>query len=245
MSEFIKSENTSWEVLSDTVAVKSVDLSALKYNEIRITNEVKDYFQLADMEKHERREIYLNFNGIPYPCSVYMDSYDKGRGKLRWGRKFKSVFSDLVAGYFFEGNEETSYPLLRFYRRDYLNYDICLIFIREIIENTLEIDDRSLTPREGYRLFEENFMWRIETMKYHGTSCALCGFDYMSVYGDAGKGRTQIHLKGYSLAEDYRPVIADDIIPVCANCHDILHSGMDAAELGSIVRMSREMRRFR
>lgn len=245
MSEFIKSENTSWEVLSDTVAVKSIDLSALKYNEIRITNEVKDYFQLADMEKHERREIYLNFNGIPYPCSVYMDSYDKGRGKLRWGRKFKSVFSDLVAGYFFEGNEKTSYPLLRFSRRDYLNYDICLIFIREIIENTLEIDDRALLPREQYRRFEENFMWRIETLKYHGTACALCGFDYMSVYGDAGKGRTQIHLKRFSDAEDYRPVIAEDLIPVCANCHDILHSGMESSELGAIVRMSREMRRYR
>ena len=102
MSEFIKNDNTSWEVLNNKVAVKSIDLSYLKYNEIRITNEVKDYFHLEDMEKHERREIYLSYNGIPYPCAIYMDSYDKGRGKLRWGRKFKSVFSDLVAGYFFE-----------------------------------------------------------------------------------------------------------------------------------------------
>ena len=245
MSEFIKSDNTSWEVLSNKVAVKSIDLSSLKYNEIRITNEVKDYFHLEDMEKHERRESYLIYNGIPYPCAIYMDSYDKGRGKLRWGRKFKSVFSDLVAGYFFDGSESITLPLLRFSKKDFLHYDITLIFVREIIENTIEVDDRILTPREEYRLIEENFMWRIETMKYHGTTCALCGFDYMQIFGDAGKGRTQIHLRRYAPGEPLNPEIAEDLIPVCANCHEILHTGVDTEELASIIKLNREFRRYR
>lgn len=245
MSEFIKNVNTSWEVLTDRVAVKSIDQSSVKYNEIRITNEVKDFFVLADMEKHERREILLHYNGIAYPCALYMDSYDKGRGKLRWGRKFKSVFSDLVAGYFFEGNSNPHVPLLRFYRRDDLGYDISLIFVREIIENTVEVDDRIVTPRDRYRLVEDNFIWRIEAMKYHGTICSLCGFDYITVFGDAGKGRTQIHWKDYTPETDYQPQPADDLIPVCANCHDILHSGVGWEELGDMVRRNREMKRSR
>ncbi len=245
MSEFIKNENTSWEILNSTVAVKSIDLSSLKYNEIRITNEVKDYFHLINMERHERREINLHYKGIPYPCAIYLDSYEKGRGKLRWGRKFKSVFSDLVAGYFYDSSQNSNYPLMRFAKRDDLNYDICLIFVREIIENTIEIDDRILTPRDRYRAIEENFMWRIETMKYHGTNCALCGFDYISVFGDAGKGRTQIHLKHDETGEAFHPSAEKDLMPVCANCHDILHSGVDYEELDGIIRRNREMGRYR
>ncbi|KAF5059300.1 hypothetical protein DSECCO2_337560 [anaerobic digester metagenome] len=241
MSEFIRNENTSWEVLNERVAVKSTDLSALKYNEIRITNEVKDYFPLINMEKHERREIYLHYLGVAYPCAIYLDSYDKGRGKLRWGRKFKSVFSDLVAGYFFEGTDSPSVPLLRFEKLDDINYAICLIFVREIIENTLELDERVLTPRDQFRAIEENFMWRIETMKYHGTRCALCGFDYIPIYGDAGKGRTQIHLRRFSREEGFHPDVEKDLIPVCANCHDILHAGIETEELESLVRRNREM----
>lgn len=245
MSKFIKNENTSWEIVNSKVAVKSVDLSALKYNEIRITNEVKDFFFLIDMERHERREISLHYKGIQYPCAIYLDSYEKGRGKLRWGRQFKSVFSDLVAGYFYDGDYTSNYPLLRFVKRDDMNYEISLIFIREIIENTIEIDENLLAPREHYRAIEENFMWRIETMKHHGTYCSLCGFDYLAVFGDAGKGRMQIHLKNDEIDDGLQPSAADDLRPVCANCHDILHSGVDYEELQGIIRRNREMDKYR
>lgn len=244
MERFINNENTSWEILSDKVAVKSVDLSALKYNEIRITNEVKDYFHLINMERHERREINLHYKGIQYPCAIYLDSYEKGRGKLRWGRQFKSVFSDLVAGYFYDEENKGNYPLLRFAKRDDMNYDICLIFVREIIENTIEIDETTLTPINQYRAIEENFIWRIETMKYHGTYCVLCGFDYIAEFGDAGKGRTQIHLK-HDQADGVLISAEKDLMPVCANCHDILHSGVDYEELHGIIKRNREMGRFR
>lgn len=242
MSEFIKSVNTSWEVLTDEIAVKSTDLSSLKYNEIRVTNEVKDYFHLANMAKHERRDIFLHYNDMAYPCVIYLDSYEKGRGKLRWGKKFRSVFSDLVAGYFFEDNQGESVPLLRFRKIDHLNYEICLIFVREIIENTFEVDPRLLSPREAYRLVEENFMWRIETMKYHGNQCALCGMDYVEIYGDPGKGRMQIHLREDLEGEEIHPHVATDLMPICANCHDIVHGGMDPEELAAMIRLNREMK---
>ncbi|PKK39950.1 hypothetical protein ABB02_00739 [Clostridiaceae bacterium JG1575] len=245
MPEFIKSENTSWEVLSDRVAIKATDLSSLKYNEIRITNEVKDFFSLEHMARHERREVFLHFQGTPYPCAVYLDSFEKGRGKMRWGKKFRSVFSGMVSGYFFDGSDSPSVPLLRFYKWDALNYEISLIFVREIIDHTVEVDDRTLAPWEHYRLIEENFMWRIEAMKHHGTACAICGFDYSKTYGDAGKGRMKIHLKRAMSDKDFLPDPEKDLLPVCANCHELLHEGLEEQELRSIVQMHREMQKGR
>lgn len=242
MSEFIKGDKTSWEVLSPTVAIKSTDLSSLKYNEIRVTNEVKNYFELEHMEKHERRDIYLHYSGVEYPCVIYLDSYDKGRGKLRWGKKFKKVFSDLISGYFFESEAGVNPPLLRFRKIDKLNYELCFIFVKEIIENTMEVDDRDLPFNELYRLYENNFIWKIETLKYHGSSCAICGFDYVEEYGDAGKGRCQVHIIPEVPSSEYRPEVSKDLIPVCANCHDMLHAGYSKDDLLSMVTLRKGMK---
>ena len=106
MSEFIKSDNTSWEVLSDRVAVKSTDLSSLKYNEIRVTNEVKDYFSLENMERHERRDIFLHYGGTAYPCVIYR-LYERGKIALQ---KIQNRFRTLFR-LFFDSSEAQSAPV--------------------------------------------------------------------------------------------------------------------------------------
>ena len=245
MSEVKKNENSSWEILSEDVAVKQTDLSALKYNEIRVTNEVKSFFVLDNMEKHERREIYLHFNSVAYPCAIYLDSFNKGRGKLRWGKKFRKVFEELISGYFFGENiegvmEYINPPLLRFKKIDMLNYDICFIFNKEIIENSIEVDERNLSEYEMYKKFEESFINKIETFKYHGTKCMACGFEYMKIYGELGKGREEIHLLN-PLKKDDIPDVKKDFVTICSNCHKLLHSGYDFEELKSITKMNIEM----
>lgn len=245
MSHFLKNDNASWEVLNDRVAVKNTDLSSLKYNEIRITNEVKDFFCLANMEKHERRDINLHYGKASYPCVVYLDSYERGRGKIRWGRKFRALFSELISGYFFENTEIINPPLMRFYKKDYLNYEVSFVFIKEIIENTVEVDERVLNPLERHRIFEENFKWRIDTFKYHGSTCSICGFDYIATYGTAGKGRCRVHLKNRRPEEDFIPDIAKDMIPVCSNCYEIIQSGLSSDDLQSLFRISKEISKYR
>lgn len=241
MTELKKNDNSSWEVINENVAIKQTDLSALKYNEIRVTNEVKNYFVLENMEKHERREIFLHFNNVAYPCVIYLDAFKKGRGKLRWGKKFKKVFQDLVSGYFFENDdpEVLKYvdpPLLRFQKIDYLNYKICFIFNKEIIENTIEIDDRTISEHERYKIYEENFIKKIETFKLKGTECSLCGFNYLNVYGDAGKGREEIHLVNIEKEDNEK-----EYIPICSNCHKLLHSGYSEEDLKNQININREI----
>lgn len=241
MAEFINELNTSWEMLSDTVAVKATDQSALRYNEIRITNEIKDFFDLATMARHERRDLNFHYEGRSYPCVVYLDSYDKGRGKLRWGREFRSVFNELVSGYFIDGPDDMAAPIIRFKKMDSINYEISLIFVHEIVANAMaqEKAETSLTEE-----IEANYRWRIETQKMHGTHCSLCGLQYLSIYGEAGKGRLEIHLRD-GLKQGDPIKVASDLIPVCANCHNILHTGIAPEELGAMIRLNREFEKLR
>lgn len=245
MAESKKNDNSSWELLNENIAVKQTDLSALKYNEIRITNDVKPFFELDKMKKHERREIYLHFNGIPYSCIVYMDAFNKSRSKIRWGRKFKSVYQNLISGYFFGKDAEmvqelVTPPLMRFEKKDRENFDINFIFNKEIIENTMEMDYDALPENEKYKALENNIIKKIEVLKYHGPKCNICGFDYLRTYGDIGKGREEVHVLNNKSKFD-EVSIADDFVCVCANCHKMLHESMDFDELSAIVKMNNEI----
>ena len=241
-----RTENSSWDLLSDSIAVKQTDLSALRYNEIRITNDVKPFFELDEMEKHERREIFLHFNTIPYSCIVYMDAYKQSRSKIRWGRKFRNIYQNLISGYFYGEDaqkvmEFVNPPLMRFEKIDKYNFEISFIFNKEIIENTMEADTENIAETEKYKIAENNIIRKIEVLKYHGPKCNVCGFDYLMTYGDVGKGREEIHLlRDFEKLEDLS--IANDFVCLCSNCHRLLHNGnLDYDELNAIVKMNTEI----
>ena len=67
---------------------------------------------------------------------------------------------------------------------------------------------------------------RAECLRIHGTACAICGFDAAKVYGEEFRGRIHVHhiepLGAVGAAHAIDP--AKDLIPVCPNCHMILHA---------------------
>jgi hypothetical protein len=66
---------------------------------------------------------------------------------------------------------------------------------------------------------------RAECIEHHGTVCSLCGFDFVAVYGMVMVGFIHVHhLKLLSLiASDYKLDPIKDLLPVCPNCHAVLH----------------------
>jgi predicted HNH restriction endonuclease len=84
--------------------------------------------------------------------------------------------------------------------------------------------------REGRRVLytlsraERNPRLRKACIKKHGTRCKACNFDFEKRYGEIGKGYIHIHhLKPMANAAAARDVSVDDLVPVCANCHAMLH----------------------
>ena len=73
-------------------------------------------------------------------------------------------------------------------------------------------------------IYERNPANRKAAIQIHGTHCAICGFDYNSVYGsDLADSYIEIHhIK--PISEGQQKVNPEsDLIPVCANCHRMLH----------------------
>ncbi len=73
--------------------------------------------------------------------------------------------------------------------------------------------------------YERNPKARAACIEEHGCWCSVCGFDFEKHYGEYGKGYIHVHhLVPLSTAlEQYVVNPKTDLIPVCANCHAIIH----------------------
>lgn len=66
---------------------------------------------------------------------------------------------------------------------------------------------------------------RAACIKIHGLGCQVCGMSFDERYGELGEGFIHVHhrqpLAGTDTARRVDPV--KDLVPVCANCHAMLH----------------------
>jgi 5-methylcytosine-specific restriction protein A len=92
-------------------------------------------------------------------------------------------------------------------------------------------EDEASTIPEGAKktiqvnIYERDREAREKCLRYWGTICQVCAFDFTKTYGDLGKGYIHVHhtkplgeMKGQY---DLDPIT--DLRPVCPNCHAMLH----------------------
>jgi hypothetical protein len=66
---------------------------------------------------------------------------------------------------------------------------------------------------------------RKECIQHNGTNCAVCTMNFEETYGPIGKGFIHIHhRKPLATREVYNLNPKNDLIPVCPNCHAMLHA---------------------
>ena len=74
--------------------------------------------------------------------------------------------------------------------------------------------------------YERSHAAREACKRIHGTSCAACGFDFGAIYGSSYQGYIHVHhLRPLAeIGEEYEVDPKTDLVPVCPNCHAIIHS---------------------
>jgi 5-methylcytosine-specific restriction enzyme A len=73
--------------------------------------------------------------------------------------------------------------------------------------------------------YERDRKARQAALDYHGCRCKVCDTDMTAVYGDIAQGFIHIHhlIPLSAIREDYHLDPLKDLIPVCPNCHAMLH----------------------
>jgi 5-methylcytosine-specific restriction protein A len=74
--------------------------------------------------------------------------------------------------------------------------------------------------------YERDPVARAACLKRHGYRCAVCDFSFEERYGDIGKDFIHVHHKKPLAAcrKEYRLDPERDLVPVCPNCHAMLHT---------------------
>ena len=73
--------------------------------------------------------------------------------------------------------------------------------------------------------YERNPLARRICIEHYGAVCSVCGFNFEQKYGEIGKGFIHVHhiIQMSELQKGYQLDPIKDLMPVCPNCHAILH----------------------
>ena len=82
-------------------------------------------------------------------------------------------------------------------------------------------------------IYKRSLKARQECIELKGCSCCICGFNFEKTYGNIGRGFIHIHHIN-QLSEQKNEHSVDptkDLIPVCPNCHSMLHTQKPALSI--------------
>ena len=87
--------------------------------------------------------------------------------------------------------------------------------------------------------YERNRFNRAACIEMHGDSCKVCRFNFGKVYGDHGKGFIHVHhiIPVSQIGENYRVNPATDLIPLCPNCHAMVHRQIPPLSIQELSRL--------
>lgn len=73
--------------------------------------------------------------------------------------------------------------------------------------------------------YERDAQARRRAIEHHGYRCQVCNIDMEEVYGEPGKGFIHMHhlTPLHTVAEHYQLNPLTDLVPVCPNCHSMIH----------------------
>jgi predicted HNH restriction endonuclease len=90
--------------------------------------------------------------------------------------------------------------------------------------------------------YERDPRARAECIRHHGTTCSLCAFDFVAVYGKVMTGFVHVHhlnaLSSIGAGYEVNPI--QDLRPVCPNCHAVLHRRQPPYSLDEVRELIRK-----
>lgn len=116
---------------------------------------------------------------------------------------------------------------------EWMKHSICLIFsmltITDVEDYQSMVRETGFFEGTAYQIlanrYERNPINRELCIAKKGYKCNICNFDFNEKYGSIGKQFIEVHhiVPVSQLGVDYKINVDKDLIPVCANCHSMLH----------------------
>lgn len=102
---------------------------------------------------------------------------------------------------------------------------LALVPLKPIRQDACEGEAEGAAYHTRVKKYERSRINRAICLEIHGASCAVCGLKFEDRYGEIGEGFIHVHhRRPLSLMNgEYALDPRNDLIPVCPNCHAMLH----------------------
>jgi 5-methylcytosine-specific restriction enzyme A len=99
------------------------------------------------------------------------------------------------------------------------------LYPEELVEETTQELYEGAKRTVVVNSYERNSNARRDCIRYRKAICAVCNFNFEKTYGEIGKGFIHVHhvVPISQIGESYKIDPVNDLIPVCPNCHSMLH----------------------
>ena len=142
------------------------------------------------------------------------------------------------------------------YAKEEKSHDYILEVLKYLEDNnyTCEDDIPQILPEEYgesgiaqkvlVNRYERNQNARKKCLEVYGSKCKICGFTSGDFYGEEFSNKIEVHhiVPIHKIDETYKVNPQKDLIPVCPNCHMILHTKMKNGEYPSIEYLKSKIR---
>ena len=90
--------------------------------------------------------------------------------------------------------------------------------------------------------YERSAAARKACILHYGARCAVCAFDFRHTYGDLGDNFIHVHhvIPIGSIGKEYQIDPVKDLIPVCPNCHAMIHRVIPPLSVAQLHQLIRE-----
>jgi len=87
--------------------------------------------------------------------------------------------------------------------------------------------------------YERDPSARLECLAHHGYRCAVCERSMAEIYGPIGEGVIHIHHRTplHTIGKAYQVNPIKDLVPVCPNCHAVLHRTIPAMDVDALKKL--------
>lgn len=206
---------------------------------------ILDEMAHASIEKQNNFFSYKHMlidKGMKVNFSVNKADLQEAKWPLQW-RNFSFKMTKIPIS----DNQETYESILI----EWTKYCMEMIFSLLTI---IDIDDEAL-QKEAIQT--EGTIQNIKSIKYErnpinrrlclykkGYNCAVCGMNFQDVYGEIGKNFIEVHhtTPVSEMGEGYHLDIDRDLVPLCSNCHSMIHRRnppYSVSELKNLIKINR------
>lgn len=129
-----------------------------------------------------------------------------------------------------QGPQKMSSKLLEYVNRHFNDNNIEDMYSDTLKEE--EVNYEGLKKTVWVNKFERSSIARNKCIEHHGTACHICDMTFFRTYGEIGRGFIHVHhiVPIHKIGKEYKIDYKKDLIPVCPNCHAMLHTKKENGE---------------